>query len=243
MFNCAWGVATEAAKTVTLLGGFLQTFSNEPTIPMSARQNNFHTMGDKDVQRCKYFKCPIHSKDKVDAQAPSFQPKPHERVYCSELVREDTKGNDFLSKTTNMLVSGIWIGANRRVREFGFKSDDTDPFVRTVVKKGLELKEESFVAPICPGSCTAQERRSTDQAAKTEGAVIDVKTTFSGSLRGSDPELDSFGKMAQVREAFKESKYRESTKCTCSVPIGWPWKETTNGTCFHLGPRCRGDSS
>ena len=67
MFNCVWGIATEAATTVTLLGGCLQTFSSEPTIPMSARQSSFHTMGDKVVQRCKNFNSPIHSKDRVDA--------------------------------------------------------------------------------------------------------------------------------------------------------------------------------
>ena len=113
-------------------------------------------------------------------------------------------------------------------------------FSRTVVKSGLELKKESFVAPICPGSCTAREHRSIDQVAKTEGAVIDIKTTFSGSFRCSNPELNSFGKMVQVREAFREFKYRERTKSIHSAPIGWPWKETTNGSFSRLGPRCRG---
>ena len=80
----------------------------------------------------------------------------------------------------------------------------------------------------------AQECRSIDQVAKTEGAVIDIKTTFSGSFRGSDPELNRFGKMVQIREAFRERKYRESTKSIYSAQIGWPWKETTNGSFFHL---------
>ena len=158
------------------------------------------------------------------------------RVYCSELAREDTKGNGFLQKTTNTLVSGIRIGTNRKVREFVFESDDSDFFVCTVAKRGLELKEETFVAPICPGSCTAREHRSIDQVARTEGAAIDIKTTFSGSFHGSDPELNSFGKMVPVRKAFRGFQYRESTKSIYSAPSGWPWEETTNGS-SHLGPR------
>ena len=150
------------------------------------------------------------------------------RVYSSELAREDTKGNGFLPKTTDMLVSGIRLGTDSRVREFAFESDDSDSFFCTVVKRGLELKEEGFVAIICSCSCTAREHRSIDQVAKTEGAVIDIKTTFSGSFRGSDPELNSFGKLVQVREAFRELKYRESAKSIYSAPIGWPWNETMN---------------
>ena len=88
MFNCVRGIAAEATTTVTSLGGFLPTFSSEPTIPMSAQQSSFDTMGDKVAQCCKYFKGPTHTKDRVDAQVPSFQPKPHERVYCSELVSD-----------------------------------------------------------------------------------------------------------------------------------------------------------
>ena len=55
MFNCVRGNAAEAATTVTSLGGFLPTFSSVPTIPMSAQQSSFNTMGDKVVQCCKYL--------------------------------------------------------------------------------------------------------------------------------------------------------------------------------------------
>ena len=54
MFNCVRGIAAEAATTVTSLGGFLPTFSSEPTIPMSARQSSCDTMGDKVAQSCEY---------------------------------------------------------------------------------------------------------------------------------------------------------------------------------------------
>ena len=109
-----------------------------------------------------------------------------------------------------------------------------------MVERGLELKEESFVAPICPGSCAAREHRSIDQVAKTEGAVIDIKTTFSGSFRGSNPELNSFGKMVQVREAFGDFEFRESTKSIYSAPIGWPSEETTHDSFFPPGSKMLG---
>ena len=50
MFNCVRGIAAEAATAVTPLGGFLPTFSSEPTILMSAQQSSFDTMGDKIAQ-------------------------------------------------------------------------------------------------------------------------------------------------------------------------------------------------